>query len=194
MIPLACGVSAADCRRRCRSRRRAAARAHPESGSPATTGHRNRNHAMPGPGFDPVAADDAHVVRAPVADIAGAEERRRTRRRHGPAAESATMHTDPLDLRRRCAVVTRSRAPSRDRRRRATRLRATALCGPAGSCARGSVNGISGTGRSNSTVTRATNPAGPGSCCSHACANNALGAPPCIAFGFHGPRVSGVGT
>ena len=56
------------------------------------------------------------------------------------------------------------------------------------------VSGTSGTGRSSSTVRRATKPAGPGSCCSHTCANSALGAPPCIARGSHGPRVSGVGT
>ena len=56
------------------------------------------------------------------------------------------------------------------------------------------VSGSSGTGRSSSTVTRATNPAGPGSCDSQTWVNKALGAPPCIARGSHGPRVSGVGT
>jgi hypothetical protein len=56
------------------------------------------------------------------------------------------------------------------------------------------INGTRGTGRRSSTVNRATNPAGPGSCVSQTCANRALGAPPCIARGSHGPRVSCVGT
>jgi hypothetical protein len=57
-----------------------------------------------------------------------------------------------------------------------------------------SVNGTSGTGRISSTVTRATKSAGPGSKVSHTCVNSALGAPPCMARGSQGPRVSCVGT
>ena len=51
----------------------------------------------------------------------------------------------------------------------------------------------SGTGRSSSIVSRATCVGGPGSWRSIARASSAAGAPPCCAFGSHGPRASSVG-
>ena len=146
-------------------------------------------------GLDPVPAHDPHVVRAPVSDVGAADEHRaadRPRREAGGA--SATMPTEPLvstsSLRSRNTVA---RAISRSS---ASSSAASSHCTlrPGRIVRTRIVSGSSGTGRSNSTVMRATKPAGPGSCDSHTCANSALGAPPCIARGSHGPRVSGVGT
>ena len=106
----------------------AATRANGEIGSPATTGHRSRNHATPGPGSRPVAAHEPHVVRVPVADVARRRTGTRTRRplSGGGGASTAAMH--------RAARVDVVGAQAQHRRardlafvaRRAARLRATA--------------------------------------------------------------------
>ena len=181
---------AAGCRRRCRSRRprrpvRTARSARPRP--PGTAAGTTRCRAR----VPSKRRDEPHLVRVPVADVLAGrrtELRRRAvdgrRRRRRPGATTARVDVDGVAG----AAAARSRARPRVRRR-AARLRATAPSCPAGSCVRPRIERPSGTGRSSSTVSRATNAAGPGSCRSHTCANSALGAPPCIAFGSHGPRV-----
>ena len=55
-------------------------------------------------------------------------------------------------------------------------------------------SGTSGTGRSSSIVSRATCVAGRARTARPRRASSAAGAPPCCAFGSHGPRASSVGT
>ena len=148
----------------------------------------------PGPGFGPAPHDEPHVVHVPEADRAFAErELLISRPRRAAAARRPADAPSRSCRRRRSGCVTRSRARPRGRLRRAASPRSTAPCGRAGSCARAARAARAAPGRISSTVSRATNAAGPGSCVSHTVANNALGAPPCNAFGLHGPRASWVG-
>ena len=147
---------------------------------------------MPGSGFGPVARDEPHVVHVPEPDGALAEREllwrvagvgRRAARRPADAPSRSCR-------RRRSGCAARSRARPRGRRSSSSIASIHCTLRPGRIVRTRSSSGASGTGRINSTVTRATNAAGPGSCCSHTVANNALGAPPCNAFGLHGPRAS----
>ena len=139
--------------------------------------------------------NQADLVRVPIADVLAVEELERRRRAFGRAAVACR----PQATRRR---PHRRPGPELAARPRATTSTPSASNAPSSHCTflpgrnvrATTCNGASGTGRSNSTVSRATNAAGPGSWRASTCAISALGAPPCIAFGPHGPRVSGVGT
>ena len=147
----------------------------PKSAAAATREHgeigfaRDDRTAQPEPrdaraGLGPVALDDPHVVRAPVADVAP----RRTNcvggvaARRAAAARSAAMPTEPSCRPRR--VRSRNTVARATSRSSSSSNAASIHCTlrPGRIVRTRIVSGTSGTGRSSSTVTRATKPAGPG--------------------------------
>ena len=167
----------------------AATRMNGEIVSPSTTAHRSRNHAIAGTGFGPSAAHEPHVVRSPVADAPSPNGKHGHVRGFVPRRRfDLRCTTDPVvstsPLRNRNAVAC---ATSRSLFVVQARLEPLHLAtGP--DRATDNVSGASGTGRISSTVRRARNDAGPGIVLLAHVREQRAGAPPCSAFGSHGPR------
>ena len=162
---------------------------------PAITGTRSRNHTAAGPGTksSPTTGLISTAFQNPSSPLSMRGKRNcDASPGGGSGATSGDDHAVTSCCRRACAAATRSRA--RPRRRRRSNVASTIWTFLPGRTTRRSMrSGDSGTGRMRSTVRRTVNAGGPASIRSRMPASSADGAPPCCAFGDHGPREISLG-